>query len=184
MEFCFQWGGEFSMYHVTNQRTLGPCALSRLNPQEGHSVHVTSASSQCPTSQRPASPTSFSLPRNQQHKPPPTPNPRPFSKNFKQLHSVPMSLFFKSPLDIEIRLKGEDQREHVDIKTDKGRREKYPLYLDGETVKGSVTIRPRDGKKLEHTGIKVQFIGSIGMFDSQKHRFSIFETNVRIRNEQ
>lgn len=73
-----------------------------------------------------------------------------------------MSIFFKSPLDIEIRLKGEDQREHVDVKTDKGRREKFPLYLDGETVKGSVTIRPRDGKKLEHTGIKVQFIGSIG----------------------
>ncbi|KAF5103094.1 hypothetical protein D0Z00_000072 [Geotrichum galactomycetum] len=74
-----------------------------------------------------------------------------------------MSLFFKSPLDIDIRLKGEDQREHVDVKTNKGRREKFPLYLDGETVKGSVTIRPRDGKKLEHTGIKVQFIGSIEM---------------------
>lgn len=73
-----------------------------------------------------------------------------------------MSLFFKHPLDIEIRLAGEDKREHVDIKTDKGRRERYPLYLDGETVKGTVTIRPRDGKKLEHTGIKVQFIGSIG----------------------
>jgi vacuolar protein sorting-associated protein 26 len=64
---------------------------------------------------------------------------------------------------MDIRLKGEDQREHVDVKTNKGRREKFPLYLDGETVKGSVTIRPRDGKKLEHTGIKVQFIGSIEM---------------------
>lgn len=74
-----------------------------------------------------------------------------------------MSLFFKHPLDIEIRLAGEDKREHVEIKSpEKGRREKYPLYLDGESVKGTVTIRPKDGKKLEHTGIKVQFIGSIG----------------------
>ncbi|CAN6615377.1 carboxypeptidase Y-deficient protein 8 [Trichomonascus vanleenenianus] len=74
-----------------------------------------------------------------------------------------MALFFKAPLDIEIRLDGEDSRTHVDIKNDKGRRESVPLYLDGESVKGSVTIRPRDGKKLEHTGIKVQFIGSIEM---------------------
>lgn len=74
-----------------------------------------------------------------------------------------MSLFFKAPLDIEIRLDGEDSRHHVDVKTDKNRRDSVPLYLDGESVKGSVTIRPRDGKKLEHTGIKVQFIGSIEM---------------------
>lgn len=38
-----------------------------------------------------------------------------------------------------------------------------PLYFDGETVAGVVTVRPKDGKRLEHTGIKVQFIGSIGM---------------------
>lgn len=74
-----------------------------------------------------------------------------------------MALFFKSPLDIEIRLDGEDSRTHVDVKTDKGRRESVPLYLDGESVKGQVTIRPRDGKKLEHMGIKVQFVGSIEM---------------------
>jgi hypothetical protein len=34
--------------------------------------------------------------------------------------------------------------------------------MDGESVKGAVTIRPKDGKRLEHTGIKVQFIGTIG----------------------
>ena len=33
---------------------------------------------------------------------------------------------------------------------------------DGESVKGAVTVRPKDGKRLEHTGIKVQFIGTIG----------------------
>lgn len=71
-----------------------------------------------------------------------------------------MSLFFKSPLDIEIRLDGEDSRELVEVRgPDKGK--KVPLYLDGESVKGTVTIRPKDGKRLEHSGIKVQFIGCI-----------------------
>ena len=75
-----------------------------------------------------------------------------------------MSLFsFSTPLDIDIVLDNTDDRPTVDVKLDKNRREKCPLYLDGETVKGAVTIRPKDGKRLEHTGIKVQFIGLIGM---------------------
>ena len=74
-----------------------------------------------------------------------------------------MSLFsFSTPLDIDIVLADTDDRPSVDVKLDKNRREKAPLYLDGETVKGAVTIRPKDGKRLEHTGIKVQFIGTIG----------------------
>lgn len=74
-----------------------------------------------------------------------------------------MSYFFSTPLDIDIRLDdGDDSRQMVDVKLDKNRREKCPLYMDGESVKGAVTIRPKDGKRLEHTGIKVQFIGTIG----------------------
>jgi vacuolar protein sorting-associated protein 26 len=72
--------------------------------------------------------------------------------------------FFSTPVDIDIVLEDSDERQTVDVKLDKGRREKAPLYMDGESVKGAVTIRPKDGKRLEHTGIKVQFIGSIGMF--------------------
>jgi vacuolar protein sorting-associated protein 26 len=71
--------------------------------------------------------------------------------------------FFTTPVDIDIVLEDGDKRQHVEVKLDKGRREKAPLYMDGESVKGAVTIRPKDGKRLEHTGIKVQFIGSIGM---------------------
>lgn len=73
-----------------------------------------------------------------------------------------MSYFFSTPVDIDIVLEDSDDRAAVDIKLDKSRREKAPLYMDGESVKGAVTIRPKDGKKLEHTGIKVQFIGTIG----------------------
>ncbi|KAH8591675.1 vacuolar protein sorting-associated protein 26-domain-containing protein [Bisporella sp. PMI_857] len=75
-----------------------------------------------------------------------------------------MSYFFSTPVDIDIVLDDGDDRQMVDMKADKGRREKAPLYKDGESVKGAVTIRPKDGKRLEHTGIKVQFIGTIEMF--------------------
>lgn len=74
-----------------------------------------------------------------------------------------MSLFsFATPLDIDIVLQDSDDRPTVDVKLDKNKREKCLLFLDGETVKGAVTIRPKDGKRLEHTGIKVQFVGTIG----------------------
>ena len=73
-----------------------------------------------------------------------------------------MSYFFSTPVDIDIVLEDTDDRTMIDMKLDKGRREKAPLYMDGESVKGGVTIRPKDGKRLEHTGIKVQFIGTIG----------------------
>lgn len=75
-----------------------------------------------------------------------------------------MSYFFSTPVDIDIVLEDTDDRTMIDMKLDKGRREKAPLYMDGESVKGGVTIRPKDGKRLEHTGIKVQFIGTIEMF--------------------
>lgn len=73
-----------------------------------------------------------------------------------------MSYFFSTPVDIDIVLEDSDDRSMVDVKLDKNRREKVPLYMDGESVKGAVTVRPKDGKRLEHTGIKVQFIGTIG----------------------
>ena len=72
------------------------------------------------------------------------------------------SFFFSTPVDIDIVLEDTDERQTVDVKLDKNRREKAPLYMDGESVKGAVTIRPKDGRRLEHTGIKVQFIGLIG----------------------
>jgi vacuolar protein sorting-associated protein 26 len=80
--------------------------------------------------------------------------------------------FFSTPVDIDIVLEDSDERQTIDVKLDKGRREKAPLYMDGESVKGAVTIRPKDGKRLEHTGIKVQFIGSIGMTLANSPRIS------------
>lgn len=82
-----------------------------------------------------------------------------------------MSYFFSTPVDIDIVLEDGDNRQMVEVKLDKNRKDKAPLYKDGESVKGQVTIRPKDGKRLEHTGIKVQFIGTIGM--SSRRRASM-----------
>lgn len=73
-----------------------------------------------------------------------------------------MSLFFGTGVDIDVVLEDTDERVMVDTKLDKNRKEKAPLYMDGESVKGAVTVRPKDGKRLDHTGIKIQFIGMIG----------------------
>lgn len=86
--------------------------------------------------------------------------------HFSHRHCATMSYFFSTPLDIDIVLDDTDDRQMIDLKLEKNRREKAPLYLDGESVKGGVTIRPKDGKRLEHTGIKVQFIGTIGKRES------------------
>lgn len=79
-----------------------------------------------------------------------------------------MSFFFKAPLDIEIRLDNENTRKHIDIKTTQGRTETLPIYEDGESVKGEVTIRPREGKAVEHVGIKVQLMGTIESLSESK----------------
>lgn len=75
-------------------------------------------------------------------------------------------MFFKAPVDIEIQLDGEETRKHVDISNPVGSKtlkESYPLYEDGESITGNVTIRVRDGKRVDHLGIKVSVVGSIDM---------------------
>jgi len=64
--------------------------------------------------------------------------------------------------DIDITLTGEDDRKLVEVKVDKDKRSKFPLYFDGESVGGRVNVRVREGKKLDHNGIKIEFVGQIG----------------------
>ncbi|KAG0045204.1 Vacuolar protein sorting-associated protein 26B [Gryganskiella cystojenkinii] len=71
---------------------------------------------------------------------------------------------FSAPVDIQVAFRGEEDRKMVEVKVDKDRREKFPLYFDGETVAGKIQIRVKDGKKLEHNGIKVEFVGNIELF--------------------
>jgi hypothetical protein len=87
--------------------------------------------------------------------------------------------FFASPIDVDIKLEGEEGRKQVEMKSDKEKTISCPVYYDGDSVSGTVraravsfprrahlvqvAIRVRDGKKMQHDGIKVEFVGSIGM---------------------
>ena len=46
--------------------------------------------------------------------------------------------FFASPVDVDIRLEGEDDRKKVEIKADKEKMVSSPVYYDGESIAGQV----------------------------------------------
>ncbi|KAJ3120801.1 Vacuolar protein sorting-associated protein 26B [Nowakowskiella sp. JEL0407] len=69
-----------------------------------------------------------------------------------------------SSADIEVVFAGEDLRKLIEVKVDKDKRAKFPLYFDGDSVAGKVLIRVRDGKKIEHQGIKIEFVGHIDLY--------------------
>lgn len=62
--------------------------------------------------------------------------------------------------EIEVVLNEEDQRKQIETKD----KIHCPLYFDGESVAGKVQVRLKDGRRLEHQGIKVEFIGQIQLF--------------------
>ncbi|KAF9981866.1 Vacuolar protein sorting-associated protein 26, partial [Modicella reniformis] len=61
----------------------------------------------------------------------------------------------------------------------------FPLYFDTESVSGKIQIRVKDGKKLEHNGIKVEFVGNIELFyDRGNHyEFSALQQDLAIPGE-
>ncbi|XP_065901049.1 vacuolar protein sorting-associated protein 26B-like [Dysidea avara] len=75
-----------------------------------------------------------------------------------------MSFFgFGASADIEIVLGDQESRKKVEMRNEEGKKEKLPLYYDGENVTGKVHIKLK-GRKLEHQGIRVEFIGQIELF--------------------
>ncbi|ALC44103.1 Vps26 [Drosophila busckii] len=74
-------------------------------------------------------------------------------------------LGFGQSADIEIECDGAQKRKTADVKCEDGKVEKMLLYYDGETVCGKVNvILKKPGSKLEHQGIKIEFIGQIELF--------------------
>lgn len=49
--------------------------------------------------------------------------------------------FASAPVDVEIRLNGEDDRKQVEAKGDHDKKELCPVYYDGESVEGKVSRR-------------------------------------------
>lgn len=56
----------------------------------------------------------------------------------------------------------EDTRKKVEVKVDKTQKVKRLLYTEGESIKGKVNVSIKD--KLEHQGIKVEFLGQIELY--------------------
>lgn len=75
-----------------------------------------------------------------------------------------MSFFgFGQSVDVDILLNDADSRRRAEHKTEDGKKDKYFLFYDGETVAGKVSLALKNpNKRLEHQGIKVEFIGQIG----------------------
>jgi vacuolar protein sorting-associated protein 26 len=54
-----------------------------------------------------------------------------------------MAAFFafgSTPVDVEIKLQGEEDRRQVEVKGEKDKKDMCPVYYDGESVVG--TVRP------------------------------------------
>ena len=82
-----------------------------------------------------------------------------------QRHDVTMSFFsFGQSAEIDVVLNDAETRKKAEHKTEDGKKDKYFLFYDGETVSGKVNVTLKNpGKRLEHQGIKIEFVGQIGM---------------------
>ncbi|XP_045592036.1 vacuolar protein sorting-associated protein 26B-like isoform X2 [Procambarus clarkii] len=53
----------------------------------------------------------------------------------------------------------------AEMKTEDGKKERYFLYYDGESVSGKVNVTlKRPGGRLEHQGVKIEFVGQIELY--------------------
>lgn len=82
--------------------------------------------------------------------------------------ALTMSFFginFGGGAEIDIILEDADSRKMADVKDENGRKERFYLYYDGESVAGkvNVTLHRKTGK-IEHHGIKIEFVGQIELY--------------------
>lgn len=87
---------------------------------------------------------------------------------------------FGPPCNVDIVLNDVDNRRTVEVAQDKGKVEKLFLFLGNEGVSGKVQVTLKDNKKkVEHQGIKVEFIGQIGMHSLCNILFIFFILNQK-----
>lgn len=76
--------------------------------------------------------------------------------------------------EIDVLLDGAESRKTAELKSEDGKVEKHFLFYDGESVSGKVNITMKQpGRRLEHNGIRIEFIGQIELFydKSNTHEF-------------
>jgi len=73
-----------------------------------------------------------------------------------------MSFFgFGTSVEVRIEFKDQDQRKKVAVKNENGEVEELYLFTGSDDVAGTVYLDLPKGKKLEHTGVKIELIGLI-----------------------
>nr|CAH8831365.1 unnamed protein product [Trichobilharzia regenti] len=73
-------------------------------------------------------------------------------------------------VDIKVNLQDEEHRRKEELRSEDGHIHSLPVYYDGENVSGSVHVGLKRGGKLEHQGIKVEFIGQIELYTDRGNR--------------
>ncbi|VDN09767.1 unnamed protein product [Dibothriocephalus latus] len=71
---------------------------------------------------------------------------------------------------IEIALDSLEGRKMVEVKTDENNRTLLPVFYNGESLSGKVTISVKRNGKLEYQGIKIELIGQIDFFADRGSR--------------
>jgi len=72
-----------------------------------------------------------------------------------------MSFLFSTPVTAAINLEDAATRPKVTVKYKKGNNEELFRFTNHDDIRGTVTFVPKDGKRVEHLGIRVQLIGQI-----------------------
>lgn len=78
------------------------------------------------------------------------------------LFSVQGFFGFGASPELEIELTDEDKRDKVTLRDDAGNPFQACLFSGQDAVSGTVRVKLPKGKKVEHTGIKVELVGVIG----------------------
>ncbi|KAG7279176.1 hypothetical protein CRUP_022371, partial [Coryphaenoides rupestris] len=76
--------------------------------------------------------------------------------------------------EIDVLLNDAENRKTAELKTEDGKVEKHYMFYDGESVSGKVNLNVKQGgKRLEHQGIRIEFVGQIELFSdkSNTHEF-------------
>jgi vacuolar protein sorting-associated protein 26 len=69
---------------------------------------------------------------------------------------------FGPPCTVSIDFADAETRKQASVKKENGQTVLVPLFLGQESVVGEVRIDPVPGKKVEHTGVKIELLGQIG----------------------
>ncbi|CAF1379323.1 unnamed protein product [Rotaria magnacalcarata] len=79
-----------------------------------------------------------------------------------------------SKVDADFILDPKGQRKQVDVKIDETKRSSQYVYYDGEDVAGTVQIKLKKNSKVEHQGVRLEFVGQIEMLSDRSaiHEFT------------